>query len=257
MTVTTRHPPRLVLVESDGGGRRAVPNGKGGLLPLFSPDGRSLTFTRIRREGEGEEFEGASIWSVDLTMMQSRQLTPWRNGLEYIASSYSPDGSMLLATRLDESLSQDPEVVALRFDGSDPELILDRASFPVFSPDGSQIALSRPVQWTVRRSGGRRVVKEGLDLFVVNEDGSNLQRLSSARRYEEMFPSWDPSGSRIAYIRLRAGSSEAASTGFGGWVMQVNVDGTCLRELISAPHTAFYGPAWQPGPGREASRIAC
>lgn len=39
--------------------------------------------------------------------------------------------------------------------------------------------------------------------------------------------------------------------------MQINADGTCEAEILSAPHIAFYGPTWQPGPGREAGRIEC
>jgi hypothetical protein len=45
--------------------------------------------------------------------------------------------------------------------------------------------------------------------------------------------------------------------------MQVNADGTCPSR-ISAPvlrpndhWVAFDFPVWQPGPGREAGRIAC
>ena len=40
--------------------------------------------------------------------------------------------------------------------------------------------------------------------------------------------------------------------------MQVNADGTCLSTVLPASlDTAFFGVAWQPGPGREAGRIAC
>jgi hypothetical protein len=39
--------------------------------------------------------------------------------------------------------------------------------------------------------------------------------------------------------------------------MQINADGTCPTKLLSSPRAKFFAPAWQPGSGREAGRIAC
>ncbi len=236
----------------EGSHLRAVPRTRGAYGPVFSPDGRSLAFTRFRRrpytviDGKVKQrgFQGAAISILDLTTGAVRQLTPWRYGLEYLSSSFSPDGSTLLATRLDSRRTDEFEPVALRLDGSAPVRLLKDGASPVFSPDGSRVAV-------IRERG------EDADLYVIDLGSSSVQRLTSTPGRSEFFPNWDPSGERIAYMRFSAGDSEAASEGIGDALMQVNANGTCPTKVLSAPGAGFYVPAWQPGPGREAGLIAC
>ena len=244
----------VFLVDAGGGKPRRVAGTTNGFGPVVAPDGRSLAFTRFRErqsasvvagKPRGRGFEGASIWLLDLTTGGSRQLTPWQNGLEYFASSFSPDSSTLLATRQDDRRTDDPEPVAVDVASGAAKRLLAEGSFPVYSPDGLRVALSREGS------------AEDSDLYVVNADGSGLRRLTRTADRMEFFPSWDPSGERLAYMRFGAGSSEAASLGIGAALMQINADGTCATKLLSAPRTGFYVPAWQPGPGREAGRIDC
>lgn len=250
---------RLFTVRADGRGLRAIRGTKGGAGPVFSPDGHTVAFTRsIQRPSpttvDGkvweEGFEGSSIWTIDLATGAQRQLTPWRHGLEYVASSFSPDGLTLLATFEDELLTHEPQPVALELDGSVSRRILDDGSSPVYSPDGSKIALVRRIE----EYGDRG---EDLDLFVVNPDGTGLRRLTRTPGRPELFPSWDPSGERLAYVRLPRVRSEDAPFGYGNALMQVNADGTCQTKVAAARPTLFFTPAWQPGPGRGAGRIEC
>jgi Tol biopolymer transport system component len=244
----------VFLVDSGAGRSRRVAGTANGFGPVLSPDRRSLAFTRFRERQEEvivagkprrRGFEGAAIWILDLTNGASRQLTPWRNGLEYFASSFSPDGSTLLATRQDDRRTDDPEPVALDVASGAARKLLAEGSFPIYSPDALKIALSREGS------------AEDTDLYVLNADGSGLRRLTRTADRMEFFPTWDPSGERLAYMRFGAGSSEAASLGIGDALMQINTDGTCATRLLSAAHTGYYVPAWQPGPGREAGRIEC
>lgn len=244
----------IFLVGAGGGSPRRVAKTVNGFGPVLSPDGRSLAFTRFR-EGRDEAivageprrrgFEGAAIWTLDLTNGASRQLTPWRNGLEYFASSFALDGSTLLATRQDDRRSDDPEPVVVNVATGAARRLMVEGSFPVYSPDGLRIALTR------------ESTAEDTDLYISDADGSDPRRLTRTADRAELFPSWDPSGERLAYMRFAAGSSEAASLGFGAALMQINADGSCPTKLLSAPRTGFYVPAWQPGPGREAGRIEC
>jgi hypothetical protein len=72
------------------------------------------------------------------------------------------------------------------------------------------------------------------------------------------FPSWDPSGRRLAFTH----NPPAEATGLlepepGNKVMAINADGTCLTRIFTDPDLTLYGSAWQPGVGREAGPISC
>ncbi len=221
------------LAKGDGGGARAI-NAGGAEWPVFAPDGHTIAFTR---EGGG----AATIWTIDLNTWEQRQLTPWRRGLVYAASSFSPDGTTLLATRVDNHRSGVAEPVALHLGTGGVTRLLADGLQPVYSPDGSKIALFRKV--------GRREVN---DLFVLDAVRGTLRRLTRTSPGYELFASWDPSGERIAFARFRGRHFEWANS-----IVEINADGTCETEILSSRRTIFYGPAWQPGPGREAGPISC
>lgn len=250
---------KLFTVAADGGKRQPIDGTKGASTPVFSPDGRTLAFTRAVDEDSPitvggklwkEGFEGSAIWTVDLLTGARRQLTPLRNELEWAAYSFSPDGTTLLAT-VDSPLTLEPQPVALALDGSLLRRLADDGESPVYSPDGSKIAL-------LRRSddfGGGEV--EDLDLYVLNANGTGMRRLSRTPGLPELFPSWDPSGERLAYVRLPRKRGDEAAFGYRSTLMQINADGSCATKVRSSQLTFYFAPAWQPGPGRGAGRIEC
>jgi Tol biopolymer transport system component len=253
---------RLFTVGADGSGLRVIRGTNGVSGPVLSPDGHTVAFTRsVDREtptavgGKRRKygFHGTSVWTVNLSTGAQRQLTPWRDGLVYIASSFSPDGSTLLATHEDSRLLRESEPVALELDGSGSRRLLEDGSSPVYSPDGSRIALVR------RTVTFGETSEESSDLYVVNADGSGVRRLTGTPGSYEFAPSWDPSGERLAYVRFSAVSLGGERPGTGNGVMQINADGTCPTKVFSSPRAAssLFAPTWQPGPGREAGRIEC
>lgn len=250
---------KVFIANADGSGLRVVRGSNGGTGPVLSPDGRTVAFTRAiqleppatfggKRYEEG--FEGSSIWTVDLVTGAKRQLTPWVGRGSYTASSFSPDGSTLLATHEGELLSE-PEPVALAIDGSGSRRIFEDGGSAVYSPDGTRIAFLRR---TMRSEENR---EGSTDLYVVSSDGTGLRRLTRTPGRNELYPSWDPSGERLAYVRFSAAETEGAAFGVGDALMQINADGTCQTKVASSPRAAFYAPAWQPGPDRAAGRIQC
>lgn len=250
---------KLFSVLADGSGLHGIPKTEGGGSPVLSPDGHTLAFTRVIQEPSptkiggkywDEGFEGSSIWMVDLPSSRRRQLTPWRSGLWYTASSFSPDGSTLLAT-LDDELLTETQPVILGLNGQLLKRVYDDGSSPVFSPDGTKIAMIRSTEDFVSGNG------EDTDLFVINADGSGLRRLTHTPGLVELSPSWDPSGQRLAYVRLPLSRSEDAPFGYGNALMEINADGTCQTKVRTPRPSLYFSPAWQPGPGREAGRIEC
>ena len=250
---------RLFIASVSGGGYRLVPGSRGGLFPVFSPDGRTLAFTISRSNSTDEmatrsagDFEGSAIRVVDLVTGLRRQLTPSRNGLTYVASSFSPDGGTLATTRVDDRRSEEPEAIALDLASGHTRTILRRGALPVYSPDGSRIAVLRQQKRTLGRRGSAREVQTSLDLFAANADGSGLHRLTRTPALDELWPSWDPSGERLAYTVIPDEAEERPS-----WIAQINADGTCGAILRRDPDSNLAEAAWRPGPGREAGRIAC
>lgn len=222
----------IYLASADGSGARQV--NVSGEAPVFAPDGRTVAFTR---GGGGAE----SIWTIDLVSGEQRLLSPMRRGVAYIASSYSPDGRTLLATRFDENRSARGEPVALNLDTGGTTRLLPRGIEPVFSPDGTKIALTREI-------GHRR----GRDLFVLDAASGRLRRLTRTPGEEEYFPSWDPSGARIAFARWPGHNFDTPNS-----ILQINADGGCERVVLGGRRAVYSAPAWQPGPGRGAGPIEC
>lgn len=237
---------RLYVVGADGHDLKPLLGTHGSIAPVFAPDGDSIAFTRLGRRG-------ASIWLAKLTGGAPRRITPARRGHYVVPGSFSPDGSTLLATRYVGRRRE--EIVAVRLSTGEVETVLRRAGEPVYSPDGTRFALLR---WRpLKRRDGTRTVSS--DLFTIRADGSGLRRLTRTRYQDEAYPSWDPSGERLAFVRNlpETVKSEFVEIGIGASVMQMNADGTCPREILKPSIVAIYGAAWQPGPGREAGRIPC
>ena len=241
---------QIYVVGADGAGLRPVPGTTEGLGPVFSPDGRTIAFTRIRerkrttrREGERVVYRSWSVWVVDVAGGGSTRLTPWRNGLLMIASSFSPDGSTLAVSRR-KSEGAEPEVIAMPLDGGAAAVIARHASDGVYSPDGTRLAFLQ-----VDRLGDS-------DLFTIGADGTDRRRLTSTPRGLEVWPSWDPSGQRLVVTRVSA-EEERGFFGLGNAVIEMNADGSCRTTILRDRDIAFFGATWQPGPGREAGPIAC
>jgi Tol biopolymer transport system component len=234
----------IFLAGVDGSGAREL-NISNAERPVYSPDGRTLVFTRYSlSEREAE------IWTIDLTSGVQRQLTPTRRGLVYVGSSFSPDGRTLLATRIDYKRAGRRELVAVRLVTGSVTLV-QYGSSPVYSPDGSKIAFLREVGKP--QSGGEEGGRwRTTDLFVLHAASGSLRRLTRTPHKEELFPGWDPSGERIVFTRFRGGRYEWANS-----IVQINADGSCETEVLARKRTVFYGAAWQPGPGREAGPIDC
>lgn len=255
----------IYRVAADGSGLRKVAGTKDGFRPVLSPDGRKLAFGMLRQQtkpGPGGKdvliFDGASTWVVKASGGKAKRITPWKNGLFEFPSSFSPDGRTLglsVTERFGKRGSRETAVAA-RPNGSGAKVIAKNATSPVFSPDGTKVALLLTDKPKTFKSGKGKMTLVPSDLGVAALDGSGLVRLTHTANLE-LLPSWDPSGERLAYVEQRASGKLADSIGLGDSIMQINADGSCRRTILSERGVILYGPSWEPGAGREAGRIAC
>lgn len=256
---------RIYVVNADGTGLRGIPGAGGGFNPVLSPDGRTLTFSRARERqrglpngGETTVYRSYSVWLLDMDGSTARQLTPWRNGVLDYPSAFSPDGSTLAISRerIKAKVSTRFSAIAIRLDGSGERLLARNAIDPVYSPDGTRLAL---IATGKRRTITRRdaaVIFTETELAVAAADGSGLRKLTRTPAVVEVQPSWNPSGQRLAYTHLPVNLSTFSLQG-GNSIMQINTDGSCRTRVLSFPRAFVYGATWQPGPGREAGLISC
>jgi Tol biopolymer transport system component len=261
----------VYVVAADGTGLRQVAGTLNGSNPVLSPDGRTLAFARNRFEihiDKKHRFEpwkdrswiysSTSTWIIDLAGGKPRRLTPWENGLDNTPTSFSPDGANLLLTR-DDNNRDSPRVMRMSLADGKVRKLLGGAKEAVYSPDGSRIAFTGVLHPDVVETEEGNYLAE--ELYLANADGTQVRRLSRSDDVLESTPSWDPSGQRLAYVQFRAPTTWLAGLAAlfptGNSLMQVNADGSCRQKIASKPSLAFYGIAWQPGPGREAGPIIC
>jgi Tol biopolymer transport system component len=248
--------PVVAIAREDGSGLRLFPRAvlEGG-NPIISPDGASVAFMRadlVRAPRRNSYLVKTSIWLLAVESGSIRQLTRWRFGTIIQPTSYSPDGSTLAAHSFGPGGFR---AVAIDVRSGRLSLLVHNATEPTYSPDGTRLAFVRLRNWraAIREDATSPPVVE---LGVARADGT-APELLLRKRGLIAWPSWDPSGSRLAFTRSATDSARSYGPFKGDEVMAINADGTCLTQVFSDPETTLFGSAWQPGVGREAGPISC
>jgi Tol biopolymer transport system component len=100
--------------------------------------------------------------------------------------------------------------------------IVGSESAPVWSPDGQRLVFVG-------------YVGDGVDLFTINADGTELRNLTNLAKHT-IQPSWSPDGEQIAYVRSDADSTD---------IHVINADGSDNRQLTGGlEHESV--PVWSP-----------
>jgi Tol biopolymer transport system component len=99
--------------------------------------------------------------------------------------------------------------------------------FPSWSPDGQRLLFA-----TDRAGGGN------WELYVMNSDGTEQQRLTNTSEKDEGVPAWSPDGEKIAYVTDPINNPQ---------IHPMNADGTGREWLV-----AGNWPTWAP----DGERIA-
>ncbi len=211
----------LYSVDSDGANNHTVsPPGIDTFSPGWSPDARSIVYTRLAEDGWG------SIVVHDVETRQESVIQPTAEYLN-LSADFSPDGRTVVFSR---SWDEGTQLFSynLAQDCCLQRLTVGRLSdnlSPAFSPDGRRIAFE-----------SNRV---GLaQIYIMSADGID-QELFAPYDYgvtgDSHSPSWSPDGLSLAFHRTVAASPQ---------LFVMDVRGRTVRQLTSAGRNE--DPTWAP-----------
>lgn len=228
----------LQLLEPSGQLVRAFSRRQGRIDddPAWSPDGRSIAFTRTT-----DGYRSFHVFVVPAAGGKARRLTAGRYDER---PAWSPDGRWI-------AYQSAEGIQLIQPDGSGRRGVpgTDRGAWPTWAPDSDHLAYSKGgYLWTVRIDGSdRHRLMKGLEpawspdgnLIAFSPAGGGVATVRASgggRRIlgKGLQPSWSPNGNRLAFTRLPPGE------GFSVWTMRA--DGSGRKRLAGAARS----PAWMP-----------
>lgn len=226
--------------------------------PVLAPDGRTVVFARLKLvktlPGRESYLFKTAVWSLNVERGSVRRLTRWRLAAFVDPIAFSADGSSVIAELLDGRGSRIVAIDTERDRTRRLTRLPSDAEEPTYSLDGTRLSYVRDKS---RRFDLPKPDQPIHELWVANADGSGARRILRVDGYIAG-PSWDPSGSRLAFVRAPAAEATGApETENGNVVMSLNEDGTCLTRVFIDPGLTVSDLAWVPGPARGAGPIGC
>jgi TolB protein len=185
--------------------------------PAFSPDVRTLAFSRATEEG-------TDLYTINLKdNCCLRRLTVGRFS-DNLSPTFSPDGQRMAFVSTRPGL---PQIYVMAADGTDQQLfapfdygVTGSSNAPEWSPDGQSVAFHRDVAGT-------------LQVFVLDVRTRTVRQLTSVGRNED--PTWAPDSRHLAFVSDRSGYRQL-------WI--IDLDTGRIRPLLQQSGARL--PAWSP-----------
>jgi TolB protein len=207
---------QICIMNADGSGYRRLTTEDDirHFYPSLSPDGRRVLYSAFRQENVYE------IYAYDLDDGSVDRLTN-RSGI-LTAPEYSPDGQRITYTRGNPNTDR-YQIMIMEKNGNNANNIPRVEGWdPTWSPDGKHILFASD------RNGP-------VQLFVVREDGKNLQQISNLPAMRGR-SDWSPDGQYIVTYSGEAWHREL-------YIM--NADGPESRQLTTSGGNS-QGPSFSP-----------
>ena len=204
------------IMNADGSNVKRLPSGQhGDLYSTWSPDGKQIAFQKEIGEVKNGRWEvrNSDIYVMDADGLNVRQLTD--SPLYFGRPDWSPDGRKIVFEERDfPPENKAPQVWVMDADGSNQKMISNWGDRAAWSPDGGKIAFTSRQDWP------------SWDIYLMDPDGENVQRLTPPGPLDAAEPTWSPDGKKIAF------SAWGANLG-GIYVM--DADGSNLQQLTKTP----------------------
>lgn len=185
--------------------------------PAFSPDGRTLAYTRANEEG-------SHLFSYNLAENCCLQRLTAGRFSDNLSPTFSLDGRRVAFISTRPGVAQ---VYVMSADGTGQELfapfdygVTGSSNGPEWSPDGLNIAFHREI------AGNPQV-------FVMDVATRSVRQLTSAGRNED--PTWAADGRHLAFVSTRTGSRQV-------WI--IDLDTGRVRQLTRLGEARL--PSWSP-----------
>jgi len=185
--------------------------------PAFSPDGKTLAFSRATEEG-------TDLYTVNIKDGCCLQRLTVGRFYDNLSPTYSPDGQRIAFVSTRAGL---PQIYAMAADGTDQQLLAPfdygatgSSNAPEWSPDGQSVAFHRDVGGT-------------LQVFVLDVRTRAVRQLTSVGRNED--PTWAPDSRHMAFVSDRSGYRQL-------WI--IDLETGRIRPLLQKSGARL--PAWSP-----------